>query len=141
EISYLLRLKCMHVYFFFQAEDGIRDFHVTGVQTCALPISLVTKSDGTKFGKTEGGAVWLAPDMMSPYAFYQFWLNTEDADVLQFLKSFTFRNREEIEELAEEVAERPFARQAQRTLARDVTALVHGPAAMERVERASQALF
>ena len=114
---------------------------VEGTAVHALTTPLVTKSDGTKFGKTEGGAVWLAPDMMSPYAFYQFWLNTEDADVLQFLKSFTFRNREEIEELAEEVAERPFARQAQRTLARDVTALVHGPAAMERVERASQALF
>ena len=107
----------------------------------ALTTPLITKADGTKFGKTEGGAVWLAPDMMSPYAFYQFWLNTEDADVERFLKIFTFRTREEIAELAHAVTERPQAREGQRVLAQDVTTLVHGPAATERVERASRALF
>ncbi|MEE6274101.1 tyrosine--tRNA ligase [Georgenia wangjunii] len=102
---------------------------------------LITKADGTKFGKTEGGAVWLAPDMMSPYAFYQFWLNTDDADVVRYLKVFTFRTREEIEELAAAVADRPQAREAQRVLAADVTTLVHGGEATQRVERASRALF
>src|SRR5690606_12309692 len=102
---------------------------------------LITKADGTKFGKTEGGAVWLAPDMMSPYAFYQFWLGTDDADVVRYLKVFTFRTREEIEELATAVAERPQAREGQRALAADVTTLVHGAEATERVERASRALF
>jgi len=112
-----------------------------GTTVHALTTPLITKADGTKFGKTEGGAVWLAPDMMSPYAFYQFWLNTEDADVERFLKIFTFRSREEIAELAAAVAERPQAREGQRALARDVTTLVHGAEATERVERASQALF
>ncbi|HLV05056.1 tyrosine--tRNA ligase [uncultured Georgenia sp.] len=107
----------------------------------ALTTPLITKADGTKFGKTEGGAVWLAPDMMSPYAFYQFWLNTEDDDAERFLKIFTFRSREEIAELATAVRERPQAREAQRVLAQDVTTLVHGAAATERVERASRALF
>ncbi|QDB79770.1 tyrosine--tRNA ligase [Georgenia wutianyii] len=112
-----------------------------GTTVHALTTPLITKADGTKFGKTEGGAVWLAPDMMSPYAFYQFWLNTEDADVERFLKIFTFRTREEIAELTAAVAERPQAREGQRALARDVTTLVHGADATERVERASQALF
>ncbi|MEE6282639.1 tyrosine--tRNA ligase [Georgenia sp. MJ170] len=107
----------------------------------ALTTPLITKADGTKFGKTEGGAVWLAPDMMSPYAFYQFWLNTDDADAVRYLKVFTFRTREEIAELEQAVAERPFAREAQRTLAQDVTTLVHGAEATDRVERASRALF
>ncbi|MFC4556421.1 tyrosine--tRNA ligase [Georgenia faecalis] len=106
-----------------------------------LTTPLITKADGTKFGKTEGGAVWLAPDMMSPYAFYQFWLNTDDADVVRYLKVFTFRTREEIAELERAVAERPQAREGQRVLATDVTALVHGADAAERVERASRALF
>ncbi|WP_324653077.1 tyrosine--tRNA ligase [Georgenia sp. H159] len=112
-----------------------------GTTVHALTTPLITKADGTKFGKTEGGAVWLAPDMMSPYAFYQFWLNTEDADVERFLKIFTFRSREEIAELAAAVAERPQAREGQRVLAQDVTSLVHGPEATDRVERASRALF
>ncbi len=107
----------------------------------ALTTPLITKADGTKFGKTEGGAVWLAPDMMSPYAFYQFWLNTEDDDAERFHKICTFRSREEIAELATAVRERPQAREAQRVLAQDVTTLVHGAAATERVERASRALF
>ncbi|WP_454084698.1 tyrosine--tRNA ligase [Georgenia sp. Marseille-Q6866] len=117
----------------------IRKADATGVQAMTTP--LITKADGTKFGKSEGGAVWLAPDMMSPYAFYQFWLNTDDGDVERFLKIFTFRSREEIAELVTAVAERPQARQGQRALAQDVTTLVHGAEATERVERASSALF
>ncbi len=107
----------------------------------ALTTPLITKADGTKFGKTEGGAVWLAPDMMSPYAFYQFWLNTDDADVAGYLKVFTFRTREEIAALEAAVAERPAAREAQRVLAEDVTTLVHGADATAKVVAASQALF
>jgi tyrosyl-tRNA synthetase len=112
-----------------------------GVSVHALTTPLITKADGTKFGKTEGGAVWLDPDMTSPYAFYQFWLNQADADVVNYLKVFTFRSREEIAELEREVAERPFAREAQKALAGDVTTLVHGAAATEAVITASQALF
>jgi tyrosyl-tRNA synthetase len=107
----------------------------------ALTTPLITKADGTKFGKSEGGAVWLDPEMMSPYAFYQFWLNADDADVVRFLKIFTFRSAEEIEELALAVAERPAAREAQRALAGDVTSLVHGTEATEAAVAASQALF
>ena len=106
-----------------------------------LTTPLITKADGTKFGKTEGGAVWLAPDMMTPYAFYQFWVNADDADVVRFLKIFTFRSREEIAELERAVQERPAAREAQRTLASDVTTLVHGEEATHAVITASQALF
>jgi len=106
-----------------------------------LTTPLITKADGTKFGKTEGGAVWLAPDMMTPYAFYQFWVNADDADVVRFLKIFTFRSREEIAELERAVQERPAAREAQRTLASDVTTLVHGEEATRSVIAASQALF
>ncbi len=107
----------------------------------ALTTPLITKSDGTKFGKTEGGAVWLAPDMMTPYAFYQFWVNTDDADVVAYLRTFTFRSPDEIAELERSVVEKPQAREAQRALARDVTALVHGPDAAAKVIAASQALF
>lgn len=107
----------------------------------ALTTPLITKADGTKFGKSEGGAVWLAPDMMTPYAFYQFWLNTDDADVVRYLKVFTFRTREEIEALEEAVTARPAAREAQRALAYDVTSLVHGTDATDAVVAASQALF
>ncbi|WP_024288661.1 tyrosine--tRNA ligase [Cellulomonas sp. KRMCY2] len=107
----------------------------------ALTTPLITKADGTKFGKSEGGAIWLAPDMMTPYAFYQFWLNTDDDDVMGYLKIFTFRSRDEIAELGTAVTERPAARQAQRTLAYDVTCLVHGSDATDKVVAASQALF
>ena len=107
----------------------------------ALTTPLITKADGTKFGKTEGGSVWLAPDMMTPYAFYQFWVNTDDADVVAYLKTFTFRSLEEIAELETAVAERPAAREAQRVLAADVTTLVHGHDATDKVIAASQALF
>ena len=107
----------------------------------AMTTPLITKADGTKFGKTEGGAVWLAPDLMTPYAFYQFWVNTDDADVMAYLRTFTFRSREEIVELEAAVRERPAAREAQRVLAADVTTLVHGAEATSKVIAASQALF
>ncbi|MBU5422570.1 tyrosine--tRNA ligase [Cellulomonas hominis] len=107
----------------------------------ALTTPLITKADGTKFGKSEGGAIWLDPEMMSPYAFYQFWLNVDDAEVVGYLKVFTFRIREEIAELEEAVATRPQAREAQRALAYDVTSLVHGTDATDKVIAASRALF
>jgi tyrosyl-tRNA synthetase len=102
---------------------------------------LVTKADGTKFGKTEGGTVWLDAEMMSPYAFYQFWINAEDASVIGYLKIFTDRTREQIEVLEASLAATPFKRDAQRTLAADVTTLVHGRSATSAVQAASEALF
>lgn len=113
----------------------------TGNHVHALTTPLITKSDGTKFGKTEGGAVWLDPDLMSPYEFYQFWFNTEDADVERFLKVFTLLPRQEIEELVDHSNQRPAARIGQRALAQHVTTLVHGEQACADVEAASQALF
>jgi tyrosyl-tRNA synthetase len=107
----------------------------------ALTTPLITKTDGTKFGKSEGGAIWLDPEMMSPYAFYQFWLNVDDAEVIGYLKVFTFRTREQIAELEQAVAEKPAAREAQRALAYDVTSLVHGTEATDKVIAASRALF
>lgn len=112
-----------------------------GVAVHALTTPLITKADGTKFGKTESGTVWLDPELTTPYAFFQFWLNTDDADVVRYLKVFSFRTREQIAELESAVAERPAAREAQRALAYEVTSLVHGPAATELVVAASQALF
>ncbi|MGP7961434.1 tyrosine--tRNA ligase [Sanguibacter sp. A247] len=112
-----------------------------GLSLHALTTPLITKADGTKFGKSEGGAVWLAPDMMTPYAFYQFWLNAADGDVVGWLRTFTFRTREEIAELETAVAERPAAREAQRALALDVTTLVHGERAAQQAIAAAQALF
>lgn len=117
----------------------IRKVEATAVHALTTP--LITKADGTKFGKTESGTVWLDPTMTTPYAFYQFWLNADDADVVGYLKVFTFLTREEIDELAQAVATRPAAREAQRRLAHDVTALVHGTAAADAVVAASQALF
>lgn len=114
---------------------------VEGASVHLLTTPLVTDSAGNKFGKSEGNAIWLDAARTSPYAFYQYWLNVEDASVLMLLKVFTDRTRPEIEALAEEVAGRPFARQAQRTLAADVTTLVHGAQVTESVEAASQALF
>ncbi|WP_422768660.1 tyrosine--tRNA ligase [Plantactinospora sp. WMMC1484] len=107
----------------------------------AFVTPLVTKSDGTKFGKTEGGAIWLDPTMTSPYAFYQFWVNTDDRDVAQYLRYFSFRSREEIEELEKATAERPAARIAQRALAEELTGLVHGAEEARQAVAASQALF
>jgi tyrosyl-tRNA synthetase len=102
---------------------------------------LITKADGTKYGKTETGTLWLDPEMMPPYAFYQFWLNAEDAKVVELLKVFTFRGREEIEELAALTEDKPFLRSAQKVLAEDVTTLVHGAEQFRRAQAASLALF
>ena len=112
-----------------------------GVSVHAIGTPLITNSDGTKFGKSEGNAVWLDAELTSPYAFSQFWLNTDDADVIARLKVFTFLPRAEIDRLAQSVASEPFKREAQRTLAREVTALVHGVAATEAAFAAAEALF
>jgi len=114
---------------------------VEGKDVHVMTTPLITKSDGTKFGKSEGGAIWLDPEMFSPYAFYQFWLNTEDADVVNLLKVFTFLSREEIEALETETQQNPGKRAAQRALAEAVTTLVHGADQTERVKAASTALF
>ena len=107
----------------------------------AFTIPLMAKADGSKFGKTASGAIWLDPAMTSPYAFYQFWLNAEDADVANFLKVFSFKSREEISRLIETVSTNPGAREAQRELARELTTMVHGASECEKVEAASKALF
>jgi tyrosyl-tRNA synthetase len=107
----------------------------------AFVTPLVLKADGTKFGKTEGGAVWLDPSMTTPYSFYQFWINSDDRDVNQYLRYFSFKSREELEELEKATAERPQARLAQRALAEELTALVHGPEEARQAIAASQALF
>ncbi|MFG2103968.1 tyrosine--tRNA ligase [Micromonospora echinaurantiaca] len=119
--------------------DYVRRRGAGPVQAFTTP--LVTRSDGTKFGKTEGGAVWLDPEMTSPYAFYQFWVNVDDRDVNRYLRFFSFRSREELEALEKETAERPAARLAQRALAEELTALVHGEREMAQAVAASQALF
>ena len=112
-----------------------------GASVHAIGTPLITNSDGTKFGKSEGNAVWLDATMTSPYAFYQFWLNTDDADVIDRLKVFTFLTRTELDALAEAVASEPFRRVAQRTLAFEVTALVHGVDATNAAIAAAEALF
>ena len=114
---------------------------VEGASVHALATPLITKPDGTKYGKTEGGAIWLSADLMSPYAFYQFWLNVSDAEVPNLLRVFSFKSREEIEELVRESAERPAARLGQRALAEEITTLVHGADETRRAIAASQALF
>jgi tyrosyl-tRNA synthetase len=112
-----------------------------GGKAHALATPLVTKADGTKFGKTESGTVWLDRELTSPYAFYQFWFNTDDRDVMQLVRFYTFRTAEEIAALEVATAERPHAREAQRVLAEDVTTLVHGEEETRRVQEASKALF
>jgi tyrosyl-tRNA synthetase len=114
---------------------------VRGAQVFGMVYPLITKSDGTKFGKTESGTVWLAAHRTSPYRFYQFWLNADDRDVIPYLKLFTFLPQPEVEGLAQDVIAKPEQRDAQRVLAREMTALVHGPTALARAEQASQALF
>jgi tyrosyl-tRNA synthetase len=114
---------------------------VTGDSVHALATPLITKPDGTKYGKTEGEAVWLSPELMTPYAFYQFWVNRTDAEMPGLLRVFSFRTRTEIEELEREIADRPAARLAQRLLAEEMTTLVHGPEELAKVQAASQALF
>ncbi|MFE1316707.1 tyrosine--tRNA ligase [Kitasatospora phosalacinea] len=119
--------------------DLIRKAESRSVHAIATP--LITKADGTKFGKTESGTVWLDPELTTPYAFYQFWLNADDRDVAKFLRIFSFRSREEIEQLERDTAERPAARLAQRALAEELTTLVHGADQYERAVAASKALF
>ena len=118
-----------------------RTAHDHSIEAFGLTCPLVTRSDGGKFGKTEAGAVWLTPERTSPYAFYQFWLNTADDDALRYLRLFTFLPRREVDAIAATHASNPAAREAQRTLAKHVTACVHGPTEADLAERASQALF
>jgi tyrosyl-tRNA synthetase len=122
--------------------SGVDLIHrATGHSVHALATPLITKADGTKFGKTESGTIWLDPALTSPYAFFQFWVNADDRDVDGYLKVFTELTREQIDDLAKQTAERPAARVAQRTLAEQVTALVHGETEMRNAVAASQALF
>ncbi|WP_028656818.1 tyrosine--tRNA ligase [Nocardioides sp. J54] len=107
----------------------------------AFATPLLTKSDGTKYGKTEGGALWLDPELMAPYAFHQFWLNVEDEKAGELLRVFTFLSREEIADLEARHAEKPFLREAQKVLADEVTTLVHGAEETENAKAAAQALF
>jgi len=112
-----------------------------GAKTHGLVFPLVTTSSGVKFGKTEAGAVWLDPKLTSPYRFYQFWLNTDDRDVITYLKFFTWLTKEEIGELDNSLQTEPEKRRAQRELARHVTAMLHGETALEKAVRASEVLF
>lgn len=119
----------------------IRKMMPDGAKAFGLTIPLVTKADGTKFGKTEGGAVWLDPKRTTPYEFYQFWINAADADVVKYLKFFTFLSREEIEQLEKAVQEEPHLRKAQKVLAEEMTRLIHGEAALMQAIKISVALF
>lgn len=122
--------------------SGVDLIHrVTGRSVHALATPLITKADGTKFGKTESGSIWLDPAMTPPYAFFQFWVNADDKDVITYLKVFTDLTRDEIDDLAERTATAPAARAAQRVLAEHVTGLMHGADETNRVIAASQALF
>jgi tyrosyl-tRNA synthetase len=112
-----------------------------GDRVHAFATPLITRSDGTKYGKTEGGAVWLDPEMFSPYAFYQFWLNVEDEKVGELLRAFTLLPHEEIEALEAQTAEKPFLRAGQKALAEHMTSMVHGEVETRRIQEASVALF
>lgn len=119
--------------------DLIRRMH--GEQAYAVTYPLITKSDGTKFGKSSGGAIWLDPAMTSPFSFYQFWINTDDADVLKYLRIFTFLDQDRLAGLASDHANDPGSRVAHRELAREVTRLVHGEDGLAAAERITQAMF
>ena len=121
--------------------DLIHKMEGSDTQAFALTIPLMLKADGTKFGKSAGGAVWLDPEKTTPYEFYQFWLNQDDRDVVKYLKYFTFLGKEEIEELAKKVETEPEKREAQRRLAEEVTEFVHGKEAVHQAEHISKALF
>ena len=110
-----------------------------GAKAFGLTCPLVTSAGGAKFGKTEAGALWLSPERTSPYEFYQYWINTDDRTVGSYLRIFTFLDPDEIRQLEESVAADPGAREAQRTLAREATAVVHGPKAANQAERISRA--
>ncbi|EKN65119.1 tyrosyl-tRNA synthetase [Neobacillus bataviensis LMG 21833] len=119
----------------------IRKMQPEGAKAFGLTIPLVTKADGTKFGKTESGAVWLDPEKTTPYEFYQFWINAADADVVKYLKFFTFLTHEEIEQLDRSVEAEPHLRKAQKALAEEMTHLIHGEEALQQAIKISQALF
>ncbi|GAA3723987.1 tyrosine--tRNA ligase [Salinicoccus jeotgali] len=106
-----------------------------------MTIPLITKADGKKFGKTESGNIWLDPARTSPYEFYQFWINQSDADVIRFIKLFTFMEKEEIEALEESLVSEPHLRKAQKRLAEEITAFLHGDAALKEAQNITEALF
>ena len=119
----------------------IRKMAPEGSKAFGLTIPLVTKADGTKFGKTESGAIWLDPEKTTPYEFYQFWINTADADVVKYLKFFTFLSKEEIEGLEESVKNEPHLRKAQKALAEEMTRLIHGQDSLDQAIKITEALF
>lgn len=119
----------------------IRKMAPEGSKAYGLTIPLVTKADGTKFGKTESGAIWLDPEKTTPYEFYQFWINTADADVIKYLKFFTFLSKEEIEALEESVKNEPHLRKAQKALAEEMTRLIHGQESLDQAIKITGALF
>jgi tyrosyl-tRNA synthetase len=114
---------------------------VEGKSAHALTLPLITKADGTKFGKTASGSIWLDPTMTSPYSFFQFFLNSDDRDVEQLLRSFSFKSHDELNSLFDSLKTNPGAREAHRALAREVTTLIHGESTMQKVENAAKALF
>src|SRR5699024_3335433 len=118
-----------------------RDDQEEEIDVFGLTVPLITKADGTKFGKTAGGAIWLDPDKTTPYEFYQFWINTDDRDVIKFLKYFTFLDENEIASLEEEVNNNPGKREAQRRLAEELTKEVHSEEALVQAQKISEALF
>ncbi|WP_163101207.1 tyrosine--tRNA ligase [Peribacillus alkalitolerans] len=119
----------------------IRKMQPEGAKAFGLTIPLVTKADGTKFGKSESGSIWLDPEKTSPYEFYQFWINTADADVIKYLKFFTFLSKEEIEGLEQAVETEPHLRKAQKALAEEITRMIHGEEALQQAIKISAALF
>jgi tyrosyl-tRNA synthetase len=119
----------------------IRKVHSSEAKAYGITFPLVTKSDGTKFGKTESGTLWLDKEKTSPYEFYQYWINTSDADVIMRLKQFSFLERKAIEELEEKVANQPELREAQRVLAEEVTRIVHGEQELQKAINVTNALF
>ena len=121
--------------------DLIRKKEGAEAKAFGLTIPLMLKSDGTKFGKTAGGAIWLDPNKTTPFEFYQFWANTDDRDVVKYLKYFTFLSKEEIEALAEKVETEPHKREAQKALAEEMTRFVHGEEMLEQAKRITAALF
>ena len=119
----------------------IRKMAPEGSKAYGLTIPLVTKADGTKFGKTESGAIWLDSEKTSPYEFYQFWINTADADVIKYLKFFTFLSKDEIEALGQSVQTEPHLRKAQKALAEAMTELIDGKEALDQAIKITEALF
>lgn len=119
----------------------IRKLHGADAEAYGITVPLFTKSDGTKFGKTEGGAIWLDPKKTTPYAFYQFWINTPDNDVMRELKQFTFLSKEEIENIEESFKTEPHLRKAQKAVAKEMTTMIHGEEAYLQAAKLSEALF